>query len=276
MITDSLYQEALEKILNEGQVILTRNAWCRTHVELDQIIFSSTPLVTLRKTAWKMAIQEMEWFMSGDPQCPPHLLPWWKHQLNKEGCYLSGYSEQFRYATGDFVHDFDQIRFILDGLRFHANSRRLLMTAWNPFDMANITKKNDNQETPATCHSTLIQFSVMNEKLYMTCYQRSADMLLGVPHNWIQSWALLLWFAHHAKLSAGTMRWLFGNAHVYCHETHQTTAESLLKLHVNSNEENTFTLRYQPKNDNEVFLAKDFIMEGVVPEPSILLRPVLL
>ena len=64
----------------------------------------------------------------------------------------------------------------------------------------------------------------------MTSYQRSADMILGVPHNWIQSWALLLWFAYHSKLKVGHLRWLFGDAHIYCHETHVTTANDIISV----------------------------------------------
>lgn len=276
MKTDMQYQQALISILDSGEVINTRNSWTHSKIDVDPITFTSTPLVTLRNTAWKLAIREMEWFMSGDAKCPMELLPWWKNQLNDEGKYLSGYSEQFRYSPGDHIHDFDQVHFILEGLRHNSNSRRLIMTAWSPYDMATITKKNKNPNTPSTCHSTLIQFFVRNETLYMTSYQRSADMILGVPHNWIQSWALLLWFAYHSKLKVGHLRWLFGDAHIYCHETHVTTANDIISCNFNSLERTTFELKYQPQNDSEVFRAKDFFMDGFIPAPMVFTKPVLL
>ncbi len=276
MITDSLYQHALSTILDAGDVINTRNSWTHSHIALEPITFKRTPLVTLRNTAWKLAIREMEWFMSGEAKCPPELLTWWKNQLNEEDQYLCGYSEQFRFAAGDHIHDFDQVKFILEGLRYNPNSRRLVMTAWNPYDMANITKKNNNINTPSTCHSTLIQFFVRNEMLYMNSYQRSADMLLGVPHNWIQSWAMLLWFAYHSKLKVGHLRWILGDAHIYCHETHIKAAKEIIACSFNSLERNTFQLTYNPQNDSEVFRAKDFFMEGFVPAPMVFTKPVLL
>ncbi len=276
MKTDMQYQQALISILDSGEVINTRNSWTHSKIDCDPITFTSTPLVTLRNTAWKLAIREMEWFMSGDAKCPMELLPWWKNQLNDEGKYLSGYSEQFRYSPGDHIHDFDQVHFILEGLRHNSNSRRLIMTAWSPYDMATITKKNKNPNTPSTCHSTLIQFFVRNETLYMTSYQRSADMILGLPHNWIQSWALLLWFAYHSKLKVGHLRWLFGDAHIYCHETHVNTANDIISCNFNSLERTTFELKYQPQNDSEVFRAKDFFMDGFIPAPMVFTKPVLL
>ncbi len=276
MKTDMQYQQALISILDSGEVINTRNSWTHSKIDVDPITFTSTPLVTLRNTAWKLAIREMEWFMSGDAKCPMELLPWWKNQLNDEGKYLSGYSEQFRYSPGDHIHDFDQVHFILEGLRHNSNSRRLIMTAWSPYDMATITKKNKNPNTPSTCHSTLIQFFVRNETLYMTSYQRSADMILGLPHNWIQSWALLLWFAYHSKLKVGHLRWLFGDAHIYCHETHVNTANDIISCNFNSLERTTFELKYQPQNDSEVFRAKDFFMDGFIPAPMVFTKPVLL
>jgi len=276
MNTDTLYQKIIRNILYLGDLVRTRNEFAISKIDLDPVTFTTTPLVTIRHTAWKTAIREMEWFMSGKEKCPDELLPWWSNQLNKEGFYLSGYSKQFRHAAADHINGFDQVHFILEGLRHHSESRRLVMTAWNPFEMAFITQQNNNLKTPSTCHSTVIQFFVRGETLYMTSYQRSADMLLGVQHNWIQSWALLLWFAYHSKLKVGHLRWVFGDAHIYAHDTHIKAATEIIACDSSPVETNSFNLIYQPQNDSEVFRADDFLMEGIIPEPKVFTRPVLL
>ena len=274
MRTDHLYQKTIKSVINLGDNILTRNHAALSLINAEPLIFTSTPLVTIRKTAWKMALREMQWFMSGEQKCPKELLPWWSKQLNHDGNYIGGYSEQFRRVyCGDDNNRFDQIQYILDGLKNNPNSRRLVLTTWNPYDMAYITALNDNPNAVTCCHSTIIQFFVRDRTLHMTSYQRSADLLLGVPHNWIQSWALLLWLAYHARIKVGTLRWIFGDLHIYHHQSHIDTAYQIMNNKINWCNKNTFNLEYQPKNDDEVFLAEDFIMTGVIPEPKVFLKP---
>ena len=276
MFTDAKYQSLLKQILDEGELIHTRNAWAHSHISLPNTIFTETPLVTVRKTAWKMALREMQWFMSGDSECPAELLPWWANQLSPEGHYFAGYADQFRRCGSGFDTFFDQIQYVLDGIIHNQNSRRLVLTTWNPWEMANITKLNNNPNTPTCCHSTLIQCFVREDKLYMTSYQRSADMLLGVPHNWCQSWALLLWLAYHADLKVGHLQWIFGDGHVYAHQTHVDTAKALIALNSDPAEANTFNLIYRPLGEEAVFLADDFVMLGEIPAPTVVSKPVLL
>jgi len=280
MITDQYYQDCIRQIYHYGDELESRNYRCRSVFDLQPITFYHTPLVTLRKTAWKMALREMEWFMSGDPKCPDKLLPWWSEQLADDGRYRRGYSEQFRHSSSDYqLSGFDQIEYILNGLRTNPNSRRLILTSWNPYEMARITALNQNEKTPTTCHSSFVQFFVRNRRLYMTSYQRSADILLGVPHNWIQSWALFLYLARHAGLLTGTMRWIFGDAHCYLHPSHIATIEALLKCDPTLQLDNTFNLVYNKNTEAEgvpEFRASDFVMDGTIPEPFVTTKPILL
>lgn len=272
MITDAIYQEVLREIHDYGNELITRNARVRSAIHLNPLIFTKTPLITLRKTAWKMALREMEWFMSGDPHCPSELLPWWKGQLDSEDDYVAGYSDQFH-------GEFDQVKYVLDGLRNNPNSRRLVMTSWNPYDMAHITLLNGNENTPTTCHSSFVQFFVRAGQLHVSSLQRSADMLLGFPHNIIQTWALLLYFAHHASLEVGSLRWILNDAHIYWEESHVDTTYQLLSQYVDRTIDNTFNLCYNPVVKSEgvpVFRAADFTMEGVIPYPKVLTKPKLL
>jgi len=266
----------LKEIINAGDVVTTRNHEVYSHVNLPNVTFTTTPLVTLRKTAWKKALREMEWFLSGKATCPDELLDWWDGQLDVENLLLNGYGQQLRHSiffnSEYYEHDnFDQVKFIQDALKNNPNSRRLLMTTWNPGEMANITKANNNPNTPTCCHSIIVQFFVRNGRLSMKSYQRSADMLLGVPHNWIQSWAMLLWFAHHAGLKVGSMTWMWGDAHIYNEQSHIDTAETMISFYTGMDE---VKMVYTPTS--EEFKASDFTIVGDIPDPIVNTRPKLL
>jgi thymidylate synthase len=266
----------LKEILNNGDSVTTRNSQVYSHFDLPNITFTELPLITLRKTAWKKALREMEWFLSGDSKCPDELLDWWKGQLNEDKWLIDGYGQQFRLSTfydrriADRNH-IDQIEFIQEALKHNPNSRRLLMTTWNAGEMAYITEANNNPNTPTCCHSIVVQFFVRNGRLSMKSYQRSADMLLGVPHNWIQSWAMLMWFAHHAGLKVGSMTWMWGDAHIYNEQSHVDTAETMIRFYTGMDE---VKMVYTPTSTD--FKASDFTIVGEIPEPIVTTRPKLL
>jgi thymidylate synthase len=278
-MTNYYYQNILHSVLNSGDKLMTRNAEVISCIDLPNTRFTEFPLVTIRKTAAMKAISEMEWFMSGESKCPDHLLDWWKGQLNKVNYLYDGYSHQFRRSTtrgydDGTIEEFDQVAFILKELKAHSNSRRLIMSVWNPGEMSDITCTNNNPNTPTCCHSIVVQFFVREGRLHMKTYQRSADLLLGVPHNWVQSWAMLLYFAHHAGLQVGSMTWMWGDAHIYQEESHMLAAEEIINAeapvlaYANS-------LVYEPKEvvlDNAgvpIFKASDFRIVGTVPEPLV-------
>lgn len=296
---DLTYAFLLQDILRLNNVVETRNHSCYCNPFLDNVTFDSLPLITVRKTAWKLALTEMEWFMSGDSKCPEKLAKWWAGQLDEKGNYQNGYATQFReaiynnekyssYKNYDVeMHSwFDQISYILDGLKNHQHSRRLIMSSWNTGDMANITKYNNNPQTPSTCHSTLIQFFVVNGELHVKHYQRSADTLLGVPCNWVQHWALLTYFAFHSNLKVGSLTWVFGDAHIYNEESHIEAANQIIKVLMNRNNsgfvepvELKLSYNYSGELDSfgtPKFAAADFTIEGEIPKPTVLIKPKLL
>lgn len=289
-IADAIYAQLLAQILSEGDKVVTRNSETFSHINLPNVTFDSFPLVTLRKTQWSKAIREMEWFFSGYPECPEELLNWWDGQLNENNCLFSGYGVQFRefisFPTNDYPpHSFDQIQFILNALRTNPNSRRLLMTVWNPGEMAVITETNGNPNTPTCCHSIVVQFFVRDGALHMKTYQRSADMLLGVPHNWVQSWAMLMYFAHHANLKVGTMAWMWGDAHIYNEQSHMQAANEIIGVAQIAYAEPPLTsldLQYTfdataPNNDViPEFRTNEFTLFGEIPKPTVLTKPKLL
>lgn len=194
--------------------------------------FDSLPLITVRPTAPMKALREMEWFMSGYAHCRPELNDWWRGQLDSNGRYLNGYPTQLRsstYCSGMRVDYFDQIAHIVDSIRNHPHGRRGIITAWNPGEMARITETNDNPNTPTTCHLSFVQFHVKRGALNMLSVQRSADVLLGLPHNWVQHWSLLAWLAHHCGLSVGRMIWVGGDVHLYDEPSHLECAREIVE-----------------------------------------------
>lgn len=267
---DLAYIKLLRSIKSEGNIRPSRNHPVQSHFGLPVVTFDSFPLVTARKTAWKLAIREMEWFLSGDSKCPDDLYDWWRGQLSPKGCYYGGYGNQFR----DFNEYFDQVGDLVNSIKNHQFSRRLILTAWHPADMAVITKMNENEKTPTTCHTTIAQFYVRNNKLSMKSYQRSADMLLGVPHNWVQSWAMLMWFAQRTGFGVGSMQWIFGDAHIYQEESHLAALDEILNA-------NTEVPLCQPEltlklTSSFQFSASNFDIVGGIPNPVTTIRPKLL
>lgn len=270
--TDHIYANLLASINDTGELVPSRNGLARRKFDLPPVTFDVTPLVTVRKTAWAKAIREMEWFLSGNPVCPDELLDWWKPQLNPDNMYISGYSDQLRYS----VCDFDQIKALIEGICNHPYSRRHVITTWNPAEMAEITQVNDNPNTPTTCHTTIAQFYVSQDhSLSFYSYQRSADMLLGVPHNWIQSWAFLLWLCEQTNKIPDKMIWGFGDAHIYQEESHLKVLNQIIALRDNLVKDNSFRLVYNGKRGDD-FKARDFEIVGTIPAPVVSGRPKLL
>lgn len=274
-IADKEYILLLSEISEQGELVETRNGQTKRLFDLPRVVFNSFPLITIRKPAIKKAIEEFMWFLSGEDTCPPNLMSWWAGQLNPENKYLLGYGHQLRKFNGWF----DQVEELIDGLVNHPYSRRHVITTWNPADMWNIVDENSNPLTPTTCHTTLGQFFCSRDNTISAFFhQRSADMLLGLPHNWIQSWAFLLWLARQSGRQINKMIWSFGDAHIYMEESHQNTLQELLSCLAYSCTSipiHNVDLMYWAQA-GKPFNVEDFSIIGDIPEPKVLSRPRLL
>lgn len=246
---DNEYTSIICKSLN-GEEVNTRNSVCyRTTVH--KSIFTETPLISVRKTAWKTALREWEWFMAGDSNIADlheSVHPWWKPWIDAGGFVKNNYSEQFRDFRGR-EGSVDQIALLIDGIKNHPYSRRNVITTWNTADMA-------SSRTPITnCHGTIIQaFISSGNELEIVTYQRSVDVICGLPHNWLQYWAFLLWLSHKTGMTPHKLVWIGGDVHVY--KEHLDLAN---KLRESSDLCcRTPVLLYNPTSED--FKADDFVL----------------
>jgi|SRR5581483_5428339 len=258
---DLTYATLIKTILEEGDEIRTRNSNVRRIIG-EKVVFNHAPLISVRKTAWKNALREWEWFMSGQSDIRslhPSVHSWWLPWADENQVVKNNYSEQFRCFVGG-IHNhetdsiemitLDQIEALIDGIKNHPSSRRNVITTWNTAEMF-------HTQTPITnCHGTVIQaFVDPQNRLHLTTYQRSVDVICGLPHNWIQYWAFLLWLAERGGREVGSLIWIGGDVHVY--EAHEILAKKIVMEAANVMK--TPSLIYDPTSDD--FKAEDFKLD---------------
>ncbi len=250
-IIDATYAALLNDVLAHGEHLTTRNAPVRRRIA-QTLVFEWTPLVCARKTAWKTAIREMAWFLSGSDRLAdahPSVWPWWEPWADADGRVRSNYSVQLRDFHGK-RQSVDQVEYLIAGVRDHPNSRRNVITTWNTADMT-------DPETPITnCWGTVIQAFVGVGGLSLVTYQRSVDAVCGLPHNLVQMWAFLLWLAHRTGNRVDSLTWIGGDVHVY--EEHVGLATEIVLASARTPP--APDLVYRPTS--EAFLADDFSLSG--------------
>ena len=218
------------------------------------------PLVTTKKVHLKSIIHELLWFLSGDTNVKylqDNGVSIWNEWATAEQCARFGRSEgelgpvyghQWRNfgatknADGSFSPDgVDQIAALVHDLKHNPNSRRLIVSGWNP--------QEANQVALPPCH-TLFQFYVADGKLSCQLYQRSADVFLGVPFN-IASYALLtMMLAQVCDLQLGEFIWTGGDCHLYSNHLEQTELQlsreplPLPTMRLNSDIKDIFAFKY--------------------------------
>ena len=255
--TDGVFTDMLSDIVLYGEDITTRNSDTKRLTNL-AAVFTYTPLVSIRRTAWHSAIAEFEWFLSGSPyvsDLPDKVKKWWLPWADKITSRIWGnYSEQFRAFYGREGKPVDQIAYLIKAISDHPYGRRSVITTWNTADMVS------SQNPITNCHGTVIQaFVKTNNTLDLTMYQRSADMVLGVPHNWIQYWAFLLYLSKQADKEPGSLTWIGGDCHVYAN--HVDIAKQMIDRFNNVVISSAPQLVYVGQKGDE-FKASDFVLVG--------------
>jgi thymidylate synthase len=216
------------------------------------------PMLTTKKLHLRSIIHELLWFLKGDTNIrylKDNGVRIWDEWADDNGDLGPVYGYQWRHWPARDGLEIDQIVQLIDGLKKNPDSRRHIVTAWNPADV-------DRMALPP-CHA-LFQFYVADGKLSCQLYQRSADIFLGVPFN-IASYALLtLMVAQVVGLKPGDFVHTLGDAHLYSNHLEQT------KLQLAREPKSLPTLRINP-NVKDIFGFKfeDFTLEGYDPHPHI-------
>ena len=186
------------------------------------------PLVTTKKCHLRSIIHELLWFLKGDTNIAylnENGVSIWDEWATDEGELGPVYGRQWRSWEGPNGEVVDQIRDLIEQIKTNPDSRRLLVSAWNPAVLPDTTyspKQNaaNNRQALPPCH-TMFQFYVIDNKLSCQLYQRSGDVFLGVPFN-IASYALLtMMVAQVCDLAPGDFIHTFGDAHLYLNHLEQ-------------------------------------------------------
>jgi thymidylate synthase len=216
------------------------------------------PLITTKKVHLKSIVHELIWFLQGDTNTKylnVNGVSIWDDWADENGDLGPVYGQQWRsWATPD-GRSIDQIRGVVETLATNPDSRRMIVTAWNPADIPDMVL--------APCHC-LFQFYVADGRLSCQLYQRSADVFLGVPFN-IASYALLtLMMAQVAGLEPGEFIHTFGDAHLYLNHLEQADLQltraprALPRMAINPAVHSIFDFKFE-----------DFTLSGYDPHPHI-------
>ncbi|MCY4162284.1 MAG: thymidylate synthase [Flavobacteriaceae bacterium] len=265
------YLDLLQHILNHGAEKLDRTGTGTVSVFGYQMRFdlaASFPIVTTKKIHLKSVIHELLWFLNGETNIDylkTNGVRIWDAWADEKGDLGPIYGYQWRNWNGDGI---DQIKEVLKLLKENPDSRRMLVTAWNPNVLPDTSKSfseniaNDKAALPP-CHA-FFQFYVVNGKLSCQLYQRSADVFLGVPFN-ISSYALLtLMMAQVSGFQPGEFVHTFGDVHIYNNHFEQ------IHLQLSRKPRKLPQMKINPDvNDLFKFQFEDFELIGYDPYPAI-------
>lgn len=242
------YLNLLNRILSEGAQKGDRTGTGTLSVFGNQMRFDlrdGFPLLTTKKLHLKSIIYELLWFLKGDTNVhylQEHGVRIWNEWADENGNLGPVYGHQWRSWPDYKGGTIDQISNVVEMIRHCPESRRMLVTAWNPAEV-------DEMALPP-CHC-LFQFYVADGRLSLQLYQRSADTFLGVPFN-IASYALLLMMmAQVTGLEAGEFIHTTGDTHLYLNHLEQAKLQltreprPLPKMKINPDVKDIFSFRYE-------------------------------
>ena len=251
------YLDLLNRILTEGVKKEDRTGTGTISIFGNQMRFNledGFPLLTTKKLHLKSIIYELLWFLKGDTNVKylqEHGVRIWNEWADENGDLGPVYGHQWRSWPDYNGGTIDQIQQVLDLIKNHPDSRRMIVSAWNGAEV--------NQMALPPCH-TMFQFYVADGKLSLQLYQRSADTFLGVPFN-IASYALLLMMmAQVTGLKPGEFIHTTGDTHLYLNHIEQA------KLQLTRTPRPLPTMRINPEVKNLLdFDYEDFQLENYDP-----------
>lgn len=255
------YHDLLDHVLNTGVTRMDRTGTGTRSVFGYQMRFDLAdgfPMVTTKKLHLRSIIHELLWFLAGDTNIgylKDNKVRIWDEWADENGELGPVYGKQWRSWATPSGESIDQIAKLLESLTKNPDSRRHIVSAWNPADV-------DEMALPP-CHC-LFQFYVAEGKLSCQLYQRSADIFLGVPFN-IASYALLThMIAQVVGLKPGDFVHTFGDAHLYLNHIEQA------ELQLSRAPRALPTLKLDPVVSSLFDFRYDHItIEGYDPHPAI-------
>jgi thymidylate synthase len=255
------YHDLMARILDQGVAKSDRTGTGTLSVFGHQMRFDLSagfPLVTTKKLHLKSIIHELIWFLAGDTNIKylkDNGVGIWDEWADAEGNLGPVYGKQWRSWAKPDGGSVDQISWLVNELKRNPDSRRLIISAWNPAEL--------DQMALAPCHC-LFQFYVAEGRLSCQLYQRSADVFLGVPFN-IASYALLThMLAQVSGLQPGDFVHTLGDAHLYSNHLEQA------RLQLSRDPRPLPTLRMNPAVRSVFdFRFEDFAIENYDPHPHI-------
>jgi thymidylate synthase len=255
------YLDLLNRVLTTGVVKSDRTGTGTRSVFGHQMRFDLAdgfPLVTTKKLHTRSIIHELLWFIAGDTNIQylnEHGVSIWNEWADDNGELGPVYGKQWRSWQCPGGETVDQLAGVVEEIRTNPDSRRLIVTAWNPADIPRMALP--------PCH-LLFQFYVADGRLSCQLYQRSADVFLGVPFN-IASYALLLMMvAQVTGLAAGEFIHTLGDAHLYDNHLEQARTQlardprPLPKMEIDASARSLFDFQYE-----------HFQLTGYNPHPHI-------
>lgn len=255
------YLDLMRQVLDQGITKADRTGTGARSIFGWQMRFDLSqgfPLLTTKKLHLRSIIIELLWFLRGETNIrwlQENQVRIWDEWADEHGELGPVYGQQWRHWRGAEGNEVDQISDLIAGIKSNPDSRRHIVTAWNPADVP--------QMRLPPCHA-LFQCYVANGRLSCHLYQRSADIFLGVPFN-IASYALLtLMLAQVCALAPGEFIHSFGDAHLY--SNHLTQA----RLQLQREPRPLPTMRLNPAvRDIFAFRYEDFTLQGYDPHPHI-------
>jgi len=260
-MSERQYLDLLAEVLERGARKSDRTGTGTLSVFGRQLRFSlaeSFPLLTTKKLHLKSILYELLWFLRGETNVKwlqQHGVTIWDEWADERGELGPVYGYQWRHWRTPEGREIDQIAQVIQNLRSRPDSRRHIVSAWNPADV-------ERMALPP-CHA-LFQFYVANARLSCQMYQRSADLFLGVPFN-IASYSLLtLMVAQVTDLKPGEFILTLGDAHLYLNHLEQAreqlgrTPRPFPRMRLNPARRELLDFQYE-----------DFTLEGYEPYPAI-------
>ncbi|MBO4622025.1 MAG: thymidylate synthase [Paludibacteraceae bacterium] len=255
------YLDLCRRVMTEGTLKTDRTGTGTKSVFGHQLrcdLKDGFPLLTTKKLHLKSIIYELLWFLNGDTNVrylQEHGVRIWNEWADENGELGPVYGHQWRSWPDYKGGTIDQIANVVELIKNHPDSRRMIVSAWNVAEV-------DSMALPP-CH-TLFQFYVADNTLSLQLYQRSADIFLGVPFN-IASYSLLLqMMAQVTGLQPGTFVHTFGDAHIYTNHFDQVNLQltreprPLPTMRINPDVHSIFDFHYE-----------DFQLENYDPHPHI-------